>query len=552
MNPLDGPTEFAVSSWRAQLKYGNVDKMSELPAFLLEDDAGRSSSFPGERPALICFVKEDCPTCNEVMPVIEAFYRAFADGVDILVPGQTVDGNRALTEKHGLTVPILDDSSLKVSFAYDVEIVPSLYLADPTGQSQQTLVGFVREEWQALAEQLSQTTGLSAPDVDWSSYPEWRPGCGSLSADPLIAARLQAESENSPLRARRIDIAAHDDEFEFMFDQGFSDGLPLVPPTPERVLRMLSGTQREAQEVIATMPPNMGEATVEKVAINAVMAGCKPEYLPLILTAVEAVCTNEYNIHGVMATTMGASPVMVVNGPIRERLGLNMKLGALGQGNRANSTIGRALRLAIRNIGGARPGGTERSTLGNPMKFTMCFAEWEERNPWTPLHVERGFKQDDSVISIFTMTSGPTLMVDQDSRTGAQLAGTFGLCLESAFHPKAHYATEVLVVISPEHVNTFVRDGFDKASIRARIQEVTSRPIRELVENEVSAVGFKKAFADGMDSQALDKLLPKFKSEDDIHIVIAGSEAGKFSGAFHGWATGEIGSISVSRKIEEV
>ena len=549
---MDTSTEFADSSWRVQPKCGNVDRMSELPAFLLEDDAGGASSFPGSKPALICFVKEDCPTCNEVMPVIEAFFQAFASDVDILVPGQTLEGNRTLTAAHGLSVPVLDDSSLKVSFAYDVEIVPSVYLADATGQSQRMLVGFVREEWQALAEQLSKDTGLEAPDIDWAAYPEWRPGCGSLSVDPTIAARLQAESENSPLRARRIDIAAHDDEFEFMFDQGFSDGLPLVPPTPERVMRMLSGTERDPQEVIATMPPNMGEATVEKVAINAVMAGCKPEYLPLILTAVEAVCTDEYNIHGVMATTMGASPVIVVNGPIRERLGMNMKLGALGQGNRANSTIGRALRLAIRNIGGARPGGTERSTLGNPMKFTMCFAEWEERNPWSPLHVERGFNHDDSVISIFTMTSGPTLMVDQNSRTGAQLAGTFGLCLESAFHPKAHYATEVLVVISPEHVDTFVRDGFDKASIRARIQEVTSRPIRELVENEISAVGFSKATAEGMDSAALDKPLPKFKNEDDIHIVVAGSEAGKFSGAFHGWATGEIGSISVSRKIEEV
>ncbi len=371
---MDTSTEFADSSWRVQPKCGNVDRMSELPAFLLEDDAGGASSFPGSKPALICFVKEDCPTCNEVMPVIEAFFQAFASDVDILVPGQTLEGNRTLTATHGLSVPVLDDSSLKVSFAYDVEIVPSVYLADATGQSQRMLVGFVREEWQALAEQLSKDTGLEAPDIDWAAYPEWRPGCGSLSVDPTIAARLQAESENSPLRARRIDIAAHDDEFEFMFDQGFSDGLPLVPPTPERVMRMLSGTERDPQEVIATMPPNMGEATVEKVAINAVMAGCKPEYLPLILTAVEAVCTDEYNIHGVMATTMGASPVVVVNGPIRERLGMNMKLGALGQGNRANSTIGRALRLAIRNIGGARPGGTERSTLGNPMKFTMCFA----------------------------------------------------------------------------------------------------------------------------------------------------------------------------------
>ena len=344
---------------------------------------------------------------------------------------------------------------------------------------------------------------------------------------------------------------SYDDVAEFMFDQGFSDGLPLVPPTPERVIRMLSGTHRDPQEPLGEMPPNMGPVTIEKLAINAVMAGCRPEYMPVVIAATEAILTEQYNIHGVMATTMGASPVIVVNGPIRERIGMNMKLGALGQGNRANATIGRAVRLAVRNLGGAKPGGTERSTLGNPMKFTMCFAEHEERNPWTPLHVERGFEADDSVVTVFTMTSGPTLIVDQDSRKASQLAGSFGLGLESAFHPKAHFATEVLLVVCPEHVDTLMRDSYSKADIRARIQEVTARPVSELVANEVSGVGFKQVMFDQMDEAARSRLVPKFKDPADIHIVVAGSEAGKFSGAFHGWATGEIGSISVSQKIEE-
>ena len=207
-----------------------------------------------------------------------------------------------------------------------------------------------------------------------------------------------------------------------MFDQGFTDGLPVVPPTPERVLRMLEGTRRDPQDTVAIMPPNMAEATVEKIAVNAVLAGCKPEYMPVVIATIEAICTDEFNCHGVFATTMGASPVMIINGPIREQLGFNMKLGALGQGTRANASIGRAVRLAVRNIGGARPSGTERSTLGSPMKFTMCFAEWEERNPWDPLHVERGFEKTDSVVSVFAMSSGPALIVDQTSRTAPQLA----------------------------------------------------------------------------------------------------------------------------------
>jgi hypothetical protein len=525
--------------------------MSALPAFLLQDEEGNAHTFPGSRGALVCFVKEDCPTCNEVMPVLDALNRSVDGALDMLVAGQTREGNRRLKEQHGPGFPILDDSTLKVSFAFDIDTVPTLFLCDAQGVPERTLVGFVRDEWRELAELLAERAGASAPSIDWDALPEWRPGCGSLSVDPVIADRLRAEAENGPLRARRIEIASQDDEFEFMFDQGFSDGLPLIPPTPERVVRMLSGTSRDPQEVVGVVAPNLGEATVEKVAINAVMAGCRPEYMPVVLAAMEAVCTDEYNIHGVMATTMGASPVMVVNGPVRHRLGMNMGLGALGQGSRANATIGRAVRLAIRNIGGARPGGTERSTLGNPMKFTMCFAEWEERNPWSPLHVERGFAPEDSVVTVFTMTSGPTLMVDQDSRSAAQLAGSLGLCLEAAFHPKAHYATEVLVVLCPEHVDTLLRDGFDKAAIRSRIQEVTARPIAELAEDPVSAVGFKKAAVDAMTPEQRARLLPKFRRDEDIHLVVAGSDAGKFSGAFHGWVTGEIGSISVSRKIEE-
>lgn len=524
--------------------------MAVVP-FSLKSSAGVDVSFPAGRRSLICFVKEDCPTCREVMPVLSAIHAAFADSVDVHIIGQTTEGNETLSNEFSPPFDFLDDSTLKVSFATDIDTVPTLFWSDAEGGSQKSLVGFVRDEWQGLCSQIASELSVSEPDLDWSGLPEWRPGCGSLSVDPLIADRLRAEAENSPLRARRIDIAVADDEVEFMFDQGFSDGLPLVPPTPERVMRMLSGTQRDPQEVVAIMPPNMGEVTVEKAAINAVMAGCKPEYMPVILTVVEAICTDEYNIHGVMATTMGASPVIVVNGPIREKIGMNMKLGALGQGNRANSTIGRAVRLLVRNMGGAKPGGTERSTLGNPMKFTMCFAEWEERNPWSPLHVERGFKETDSVVTIFTMTSGPTLIVDQESRSASELAGTMGLCLEAAFNPKAHYGTDCLLVVVPEHVDTLVRDGYTKADLRNRIQEVTARPIRDLVGNEISGAGIKREMAAQMTEEQLSKPLPKFRSEDDIHIVVAGAEAGKFSGAFHGWATGEIGSISVSRKIAE-
>jgi len=272
---------------------------SVLPPFSLADMAGENRAFPTGSPAFICFVKEDCPTCNLVMPLLQAAHDA--GEVPVLAAGQTAEGNRTLIDRHGLSMPLLDDSTLKVSFAYDVETVPLVLAANADGEEVDRLVGFDRAEWRAFFE-----SHLPNADVDWESLPKWRPGCGSLTQDPVIAERLRAASENSPLRARKIEIAPADDVHEFLFDQGFTDGLPVVPPTPERVLRMLGGTRRDSQEVVAEIPPNYAPATVEKIAINAVLAGCKPEYLPVVIATIEAICNKTFNSHGVSATTMGA------------------------------------------------------------------------------------------------------------------------------------------------------------------------------------------------------------------------------------------------------
>jgi len=528
--------------------------MAGTPSFELTDLDGNTRAYPASKPSLICFVKEDCETCNTAAPVINAFHTAYGDTANVWMVSQSADGSVILKDRHGLTLPILDDSDLKTSFAYDFNIVPAVFWC-PDGKAAETqFEGFVKQEWRDLDQAIASTLGGSAGEIDWDALPDWRPGCGSKHLDPEINDRLRAEADDSPIRARKIEIASADDVAEFMFDQGFSDGLPLVAPTPERVLRMLAGTRRDAKEVIAQMPPNMGDATIEKIAINAVMAGCKPEYLPVVIAAIEAICTDEFNIHGVNATTMGASPVLVVNGPICERIGMNSGLMALGTGNRANATIGRAVRLAVRNIGGSHPGGTDRSTLGSPMKFTMCFAEREERSEWAPLHVERGFKAEDSVVTVFAMTSGPSLIVDQESREPDEIAGTLGLGLEAVFLSKYHMLpVDTLLVVCPEHLDTLMKDGpYSKDRLRDRIQDVTKKPLRDMVANETSGAGMTRAAAAKLSDEQLDRIVPKFASNDYIHIVVAGSDAGKFSGAFHGWATGEIGSQSVSRKIEEI
>ena len=265
------------------------------------------------------------------------------------------------------------------------------------------------------------------------------------------------------LGARRVRIPVDDDPFEFMASQGLDDGLPVVPPTEARVLRMLEGTTRPASEVVAHVPPNLAPATVEKVAINAVMAGCRPEYLPVVIAAAEAACTDAFNLHGVLATTYFATPVIVVNGPIRRRIGLNCGGNVFGQGFRANATIGGAAAAAgaQRRRGPSRRGGhvDARATGQVP---PAASGEHEEVSGWEPLHVERGFPTGTSTVTVFA-GEAPRAIRDQLSRTARSLGASMGWCLETMAHPKLHRMGEVLLVVSPEHARTFARESCTKA-----------------------------------------------------------------------------------------
>ncbi len=521
--------------------------MPTLRTFSLTDARGAARRFPTGRPALLCFVKADCPTCVLSAPLIEAAHRSFGAAADIWAIAQDADGGATLAERCGLTLPMLDDSPLRVSYTYDLDTVPTIMLSDAAGRELQRCVGFGKRDWQEIFSRLTQLTQRAAPAVDWAAYPESRPGCGSKSVEPGVAERLAADASGSPLRARRIEIGDADDPFEFLFDQGLTDGLPVVPPTPERVLRMLTGTKRGAQEVVATVPPNMAPATVEKIAINAVMAGCKPDYLPVVIAAVEAVCTDDFNMHGVLATTHFPAPVIIVNGPIRDRIGMNYQINALGQGNRANAAIGRAVQLVVRNVGGGRPGEVDRATLGQPGKYTCCFAEFEERSHWEPLHVERGFKRDDSTVTVFA-GGAPMGFVDQLARDARALATSYGLVLAATSHPKHCFHGEIVVIVPPEHVDTFAKDGWTKDQIREQIQHVTTRPARQWMQDATCAEGIPPAMAEGL---GLDTPLPKFRSKDMITLVVAGGEAGKFGAYLQGWLSGPMGSSMVTRKIEE-
>ncbi len=206
-----------------------LESSVSLAPFTLNDATGSAWAFPTEGTTLLCFVKEDCPTCDTIMPLLEWIHQSSGDNLTVMAAGQTTDGNALLRERHALTVPLLDDSSLKVSFTYVIDIVPTLILADSSGRELGRMEGFVKNDWQLLVDGLA----LAEP-VDWQTYPDWRPGCVSLSADPVIAARLQAQVENSPLRARRIDVAEQDDVFEFMLLG--SGRLILHPATEKRAI----------------------------------------------------------------------------------------------------------------------------------------------------------------------------------------------------------------------------------------------------------------------------------------------------------------------------
>jgi hypothetical protein len=340
---------------------------------------------------------------------------------------------------------------------------------------------------------------------------------------------MEAKHRGGTLAARRIEYAEGDDPVELAYSRGWTDGLPIVPPTDERVIAMLKGTSRRPGEVVGRIPPFLAECTVEKVAINAVMAGCKPQYMPVLLAAIEAALEPVFTLHGVLATTYFSSPVIIVNGPIARKIGMNSGINALGQGNRANATIGRALNLIVLNVGGGRPGDADRSTLGAPSKYTLCFAEDESDPTWEPLSVARGLPRGASAVTLF-QGHGPEAFVDQKSRTAEGLTKSFATTLVTMGHSRLTQSARVVVVLSPEHHAIYKEAGWDRKRIERALYEATIRPGSELVAG-------KDGIGEGIPSSRANEQVPKFH-DDGIMVVRAGGPAGLFSAILPGWLAG--------------
>ncbi|CAK0790055.1 unnamed protein product, partial [Prorocentrum cordatum] len=358
-----------------------------------------------------------------------------------------------------------------------------------------------------------------------------------------------------------LEVAPGEDAEELFFRLGYTDGLPVLLPTRARVRAMLRGTALGAGDVLGRCPPSLAEVTVEKLAIAAVMAGCTPEMFRIVVAAAKAMLLPEFGLHPTKkklhATTMGATPVVVVNGPCRHAAAVNFRHGACGSGSRSTS-IGRALKLLVQNVGRSKLAGTESTTIGTPMKFGLCFAEWEERcGAWEPLSVAQGGAgRGEDAVTVMAASSGPVQLVDFFSGPW-ELVRLLGHHLAGTYSPSTPLVNNCLLVISPEHYDTLLKAGMDskqklaralwKESSRHMVRHLPAILVRlgKLRASRVPSFVFRALgctlAAVGFFMSCLGRpptLIPKYNSPESFQIVVAGGEAGKFSSLMPGFGVG--------------
>ncbi|MFT5445103.1 MAG: hypothetical protein ACI9DC_000263 [Gammaproteobacteria bacterium] len=463
---------------------------------------------------LVAVVKRDCETCQLVAPVLASLQQTHSLTIysqdDPTFPEAT-GGAR-------------DDTALEESWRLEIDTVPTLIRIEDDGEVSRA-IGWHREDWQTVSGEQN-----LAPQL-----PASRPGCGSRTQDFGMPERLALRYGGLHLAARSIEVPEDGDPIEMTYDRGWSDGLPVVPPTDLRVAMMLSGTTRRSDEVIGLIPPNLVECTVEKAAINAVMAGCRPEYFPTVLATIAAALRPEFSMHGLLCTLWFAGPVAIVNGPVTRRIGMNSGGNALGQGNRANATIGRALQLLIRNVGGGIPGEIDRSVLGNPGKYTFCFAEDESDPDWEPLNVSRGSAPGSSSVTLFH-GDGVQGIKAWSARTPEELSRTLASSLWAVGHVKLAGWSGAILIIGPDNYNIFKAAGWGRKDIEASLHENLKAPGRELVRGA-------QGMAEGIDPERAEEIVDKF-NPGYLLVVRAGGPGGGMSAVVGGWAA--------HRKINEV
>ena len=335
------------------------------------------------------------------------------------------------------------------------------------------------------------------------------------------------------LTSKRLEFDDAVGAIEHYFAAGWTDGLPIVPPTASKVMEFLDSAGRAPSEIVGVEPTKGRVITAEKVAINAVMAGCLPEYLAVVLAAIEAMTEDRYGLHGPSVSTQGAAPLTVVSGPIARELGINSGVGVFGPGHRANATIGRAIRLVVSNVTGAVAGELDKATLGHGGKYSWCVAEAEDVSPWEPLHVERGLDAEQSAVTVFAALA-PDQAMNHTGNSPAPILESVAYTMLSAGPPNQ---SEVVVVLGPEHIGHIRAAGWSKREVKEFLCQAARRKASEWAKADAL-----------LDSPDPDEEVGVVKSPNAVTVLVAGGAAGGFSAVIPLWTGGDK-SQSVTRVI---
>ena len=332
---------------------------------------------------------------------------------------------------------------------------------------------------------------------------------------------------------------------ELMYETGWTDGLPVVPPTKARVKDFTDYLKRSPEELIGEIPPLGGKATVERIAVNAVMAGCLPEHMPVVITAIQAMMEDRFNLRGVQCSTGIHCPLVMVNGPIAKELNINGGYNCFGQGWRANATIGRAVKLVLVNLGGAFPGEINKSTFGHPGAYTYCMAEDEDANPWEPFHVEAGFSPSDSTVTVYPAEAPHNIMYHAANPRDFLTVLADSMC--TLGNVQMYVMGDTFVVLGPEHARMLAEAGWKKRDVRLFLFEHARKPVRLLrrggpPQGDGQRDLFWPRFVDPADD---DQMVPVVRRPENINIVVAGGAGGPHSAYLPGW-----GSARITKRIE--
>jgi hypothetical protein len=333
------------------------------------------------------------------------------------------------------------------------------------------------------------------------------------------------------------------DVVELFFEKGWTDGLPIVPPTPDRVAAMLDAAGALPDEVLGSVPERQRTVTAEQTAINAVMAGCRPEYFPVVLAAVECLVDPRFNANAAVTSTGGAALCVVVSGPLTTELGFNTRHNALGPGSRANATIGRAVRLVASNVLGAKTGGMDGSSVGHPGKYTLCLAEDEPPEPWPPVRVELGYERDDTTVTLVP-TEGPRQVANHLNPDATGILRTFAAAMRSPATFSVGKGGQVVLLFGPEHTTALIDQGWTKLAVREFLaQESRITPAELEAAGVLIETGAQHDMTPGLDGK-----LPAVASPEDILIVTAGGAGAGWSAYLPSWAP-RLHAQAVTRRV---